>query len=100
MGLGSAHEAARIALLAAMRDGDPCARCGQPMHLADELDADHVSTPRALGDPRALPDALSHASCNRRHGARLGLALRGLTSSHRPPPTPPRAEPLLTSRDW
>lgn len=100
MGLGYPHEQARRALLADLRDGDPCARCGQPMYRAqaDQLDADHVSTPRAL-DPTALPDALSHARCNRRHGSRLKAALRGIQPRRRTV-TAPRAEPVVTSRDW
>ena len=95
MGLGHAHEQRRRELLAAHRDGDPCPRCGEPTYSWQDLDADHVDTPRALGG--GLPDALSHGTCNRRHGAQLQQALRG----HEPRrPTAPRAEPIVTSRDW
>lgn len=101
MGYGHAHEQARRRLLGHLRDGDPCARCRRPMYRAqaDQLDADHVTTPRAL-DPHALPDALSHIACNRSHGARLGLALRGLLVRPTRPAPAPRAQPMITSRDW
>jgi hypothetical protein len=42
------------------------------------LDADHATTLAAL-NPRALPDALSHAKCNRAHGGALSWRLRGIT---------------------
>ncbi len=96
MGLGYAHEQRRRQLLAGHRDGDLCPRCGEPMYRIQELDADHVATPRAL-DPDGLPDALSHADCNRRHGAHLQQALRGHEPRQR---RAPRAEPIVISRDW
>lgn len=94
-----AHQRARRDLIAALKDGDPCCRCGRPMYRAraDELDADHHKHPRALY-PGALPDALAHRSCNRSHGARLKMLLRGQVSKGRP--AAPRAEPVVTSREW
>lgn len=84
-GYGHHHRVRVAQLKAALRDGDPCARCGGPMYRTQLplLDGDHVGTPRALqaGDPHhrdALPDALAHRSCNRSHGASLGNRLRAL----------------------
>lgn len=94
-----AHQRARRRLLAKLRDGDPCCRCHQPMYRAQaaDLDADHYTRPAVL-NPGAEPDALSHKSCNRRHGALLRLHLAGLVPSG--PPAAPRADPVVTSRDW
>lgn len=74
---GHAHRKACTALKAAMRDGDPCARCGRPMHRSElpHIHGDHVGIPRVLGG--GLPDGLSHSRCNLSHGARLGNRLRG-----------------------
>ena len=76
-GYGWDHQQAAARLKADMRDGQPCARCGQPMYRAQlhRIDADHRSRPRVLGG--TLPDALAHSRCNRRHGAQLGNHLRG-----------------------
>lgn len=97
-GYGHAHRKRRAELLRLMVDGDPCARCGQAMYRSQRLDADHVDTPRALGG--ALPDALSHASCNQSHGATLGNQMRahGLTPTYRTRPSRRLAPP--TSRTW
>lgn len=66
-GYGPEHQAAARKLKAAMRDGDPCCRCGQPMYrwqlTLDRndirgIDADHHELARALGGQ--LPDALAH----------------------------------------
>lgn len=39
----AAHRAARAALIAAFRDGDPCCLCGHPMHGPTRyLHADHL----------------------------------------------------------
>lgn len=93
-GYGYAHQKRAAELKAAMRDGDPCARCGRPMYRANlgQIHGDHKGTPRALGGD--LPDALSHARCNTSHGARLGNKLRGLrrrqagiSTGRRQPPT-------------
>lgn len=76
VGLGYAHQQARRAALAAMRDGTPCGYCGQPMHHAQNLHYDHV-IPRALGGPPYNgPMRLVHALCNLRAGQKLGTRLR------------------------
>jgi hypothetical protein len=50
--------------------GTPCARCGQPILPGQAWDLDHVDELWIDGGAgRLLP---SHASCNRRHGARVG----------------------------
>ena len=83
-GYGAPHAAKARELKAALRDGDPCCRCGGPMYRRQldlgrnhpgGIDADHRAQARALGG--ALPDALAHRSCNRRAGAILGNQLRG-----------------------
>lgn len=76
-GYGHAHRKATAQLKAAMRDGEPCARCHRPMYRAQlhQIHGDHYGTPRALGGD--LPDRLSHAHCNLSHGATLGNRLRG-----------------------
>jgi hypothetical protein len=85
-GLGYAQALGRAAALAALRDGDPCFRCGRPMYraLARWLDWDHVN-PRVFGG--GGPMALSHRHCNRSHGAQLGNALRGQRRRARRPLT-------------
>lgn len=91
-GYGAAHQRRARELKAAMRDGDPCCRCGRPMYrwqLALDrndprgIDADHWSQARALGGE--LPDALAERSCNRSAGATLGNRLRGRRRRPRPP---------------
>lgn len=72
---GHAHRRQVAWLKSRMRDGDPCCRCGRPMYRGQALDGDHHQTPLAFGG--VLPDALAHASCNRRAGAILGNRLRG-----------------------
>src|SRR4051812_23652585 len=56
------HKRGRKAALAAMRDGDPCTRCGHAMHKGDDLHYDH-------DDDRTTYRGLAHASCNERAGA-------------------------------
>jgi len=73
-GLGWAHRKRRALALAAMRDGDPCWRCGRPMYARQALDLDHVR-PRAFGGADG-PALLAHASCNRRAGAIQGNRMR------------------------
>ena len=88
-GLGSDHQAARKAALAALRDGDPCARCelagiyhamtrnlvtwvnGVPSSRFLDLD-DFPG--RAFGGPQVK--RLSFRRCNRSAGARLGNSMR------------------------
>ena len=96
---GWAHRKRTAQLKAAMHDGDPCARCGRPMRR-DQLhliDGDHVGTPRALGGD--LPDALSHRSCNRSHGATLGNRMRGAWGRTRARRGHTQAG-IRTSRSW
>ena len=78
-GLGSAHVAGKKRLLAQMRDGQPCPRCGKPMFRTQALDRDHVID-RAKGGTDGMA-VLSHASCNRSAGARAG----NLRRPFRPP---------------
>jgi HNH endonuclease len=73
-GYGWDHRTARHAALAAFVNGTPCPRCGQPMHLGQHLDYDHL-TPIALGGINS-PKVLSHRHCNRAAGARLGNKLK------------------------
>lgn len=69
------HQRVRRTLVAALavRPGQPCARCGGPLLPGQRVDLDHL-TPRAGGGQG--PRALSHASCNRSHGGRLGNAAK------------------------
>lgn len=115
------HKRARRRLLAELVDGDPCARCGRPMHHWEALEADHRDVPLAL-DPDGLPDALSHRRCNAAAGAYLAALLNGRTTrphaeahmerirqqviasvAHLHPddrPAPPRAVAIRSSRTW
>lgn len=79
----AAHKQRRRELLAAFTDGDPCPRCTRPMRHWQPLDADHIAQPHAL-HPHALPDALSHRSCNRYAGVVMREALQGVTMPSRP----------------
>ena len=89
-GLGHAHQAERRRQLAALRDGDPCARCElrgvyHPMYAAlvtwrngrpvsAYLDLDDFPG-RAYGGPQVK--RLSYRRCNRQAGSRLGNRMRG-----------------------
>lgn len=69
-GYGHRHQQERARLLAALRDGDPCPRCGGPMFRTDELDVGHVVD---VADGGAHgPRRLEHAACNRSAGAAAG----------------------------
>lgn len=69
-GYDKAHERGRRQALANLTDGDPCARCGQPMYRDQALDYDHT-------DDRTGYLGLSHASpCNRGAGGRASAAAR------------------------
>lgn len=63
-GYGTTHIYARRAALMIMREGDECARCGDPMYRTQPLDLDHA-------DDRASYLGLSHAWCNRSAGGTL-----------------------------
>lgn len=67
-GYGRDHQARRKQLLAALSvdEGQPCARCGEPMFTSQDLDADHTD-PRAL-NPNSIADRLLHSRCNRQAG--------------------------------
>jgi len=73
-GLGYAHQKTRKQAIAALRDGDPCARCGQPMYRSQSrlLDLDDFPG-RAYGGPQVK--RLSHRSCNRRAGQQITAAI-------------------------
>lgn len=82
---GWPHRRARAAALAALTDGDPCARCRRPMHRGQTLHLDHAPGGGYLG--------LSHGVCNVRVGGRVGNAVRRsrrTTAALRP----------RTTRDW
>ncbi len=72
-GYGYAHQQARVQALAELEqeDGQPCARCGQPMwhNDAHHLDLDHTSD-------RAGYRGLAHRSCNRRAGQAQSVRAR------------------------
>jgi hypothetical protein len=70
---GGQWDRLRRSLLAAMRDGDPCPRCGRPMFRTQALDVGHVVDVVAGG---ALADGarLEHGRCNRQAGGRVGRA--------------------------
>jgi len=69
-GYGTAHMKARTRYLAALRDGQLCHFCQQPMFRSQQLDLDH--TPDRKGWK-----GLSHRACNRRAGAINGNRARG-----------------------
>lgn len=82
-GYGYAHKQARHAALARLRDGDPCARCHQPMYRSQDLELDHDDTDRT----RYL--GLSHARCNRAAGGHKSASNQRARAAQ---PNP--------SRDW
>lgn len=106
-GYGAEHRRDTAQLKAALRDGQPCARGGEPLyrwqlalpaHHPQSIDGDHVGKARALGGSRT--DGLSCARHNRQHGARLGNRMRGLRITPDPPTPVARPDLLITSRDW
>src|SRR6266516_4321797 len=84
-GLGAAHVADKKRLLATLRDGEPCWRCGLPMYRTQKLERDHVID-RVHGGTDG-PAVLSHQHCNRSAGATLGNQLRPYTTGR--PIAPP-----------
>jgi hypothetical protein len=70
---GGPHQATRRALLPDAY-GRPCPRCGLPMLPGQALDLDHT-------DDRAGYLGMSHSTCNRRAGGRVGAARRRDISS-------------------
>jgi hypothetical protein len=90
VGLGNAHQKTRQRALAALQDGDLCARCAErgiehPMfrslvtrrpsglYVAPMLDLDDFPG-RRFGGPQIK--RLSYRICNRRAGQRAGAAMR------------------------
>jgi hypothetical protein len=67
-GYDSRHVARRDALLARLRPGEQCDRCGQPMLVTQELDAAHPHDRPLRTHPDSVADHLEHSACNR--GAR------------------------------
>lgn len=57
-GYGTQHNRAREQAHRDFIDGQPCARCGDPLHTGDAMDLDHT-------DDRTGYLGLSHAACNR-----------------------------------
>lgn len=75
--LGAEHVADLKRLKAALRDGEPCWRCGHPMYRTQALERDHIID-RVHGGATG-PAVLAHARCNRSAGATMGNQLRGFT---------------------
>lgn len=75
-GLGYAHQQERKRLLP-LAYGKPCPICGQTMLRDQYLDLDHA-VPRVFGGQG--PRRITHRSCNRSAGTRLGNQLRGYSS--------------------
>jgi hypothetical protein len=61
-GYGNRHKVASQAARAALVDGTPCARCGEPMYRSQRIALDHAD------DDRSTYLGLSHARCNDRAG--------------------------------
>jgi hypothetical protein len=75
--LGADQRQARRRALTNLRDGmDRCPYCMRPMHRRQRLDLDDFPA-RSLAVRAGITPVrrLSHRSCNRRAGARLGNAL-------------------------
>lgn len=64
-GYGSRHDARRDDLLRDLKPGQPCDRCGQPMHASQRLDAAHPHDRPLRTHPDSLADHLEHSGCNR-----------------------------------
>jgi len=59
----------------------PCCRCGVPVQVEDLWDVDHV-TPLSAGGSLGLDNqAVSHRTCNRRHGQALATAAAAVQSA-------------------
>lgn len=72
-GLGSSHQRDVKRARAALKDGEPCWRCGYPMYRWQKLDLDHLVN-RIDGGADG-PTRLAHASCNRRAGQQITTAI-------------------------
>lgn len=64
-GYDSTHDAIRAGLLAALRPGALCDRCGQPMLPTQALDAAHPHDRPLRTHPDSVADHIEHARCNR-----------------------------------
>lgn len=81
-GYGHRHQQIRKILLAEFQPGQPCARCGKPIHSRNDADLGH-------GDDRRSYRGLEHVSCNRRDGARRRNQQRRVKTTT-----------WTTTRDW
>jgi hypothetical protein len=95
-GYGYRHQLARAAALRNLTPGEPCAFCGAPMFIDQQLDYDH-ETAMVLGGRATGPRRLTHSECNRSAGGRLkgrsaGERHKGRTRTYIAPP--------ITSRKW
>jgi hypothetical protein len=72
-GLGYDHQRIRRERMAALRDGDPCPRCGGPMFRGQYFDLDDFPG-RMFGGPQVK--LLAHRYCNRRAGAAMREAAK------------------------
>lgn len=64
---GRQHRNARARAMARFVDGQPCVRCGAPLHTHDAMDLDHDDDGGYRG--------LAHHRCNRSAGGRIGAAV-------------------------
>ena len=92
-GYGHGHQAERERRLAAYKQGDPCAHCGQPMTWWPLAVARrYIDLPHAPGKNGYLP-GLACRRCNRRDGQRMTTAILAARRGE-----PARA--WRTSRQW
>lgn len=63
-GYDSTHDAIRASLLAQLKAGDTCDRCGQPMLPSQPLDAAHPHDRPLRTHPESRADHLEHRHCN------------------------------------
>lgn len=86
-GYGADHKRARRQAIAALHDGQPCHRCGQPMWRSqvDLLDLDHNAD-------RTGYLGLAHRACNRRAGQAVAARSRRTQ--------PQQSQPVARSRNW
>lgn len=82
---GRRDQEARARLVPLVASGTAvCSRCLEPIDPTEPWDAGHIDD-LALGGAADGAVAPEHRSCNRRAGARLGLALRSTTRRRRRP---------------
>lgn len=78
---GAEHQKIRAGLLARLRPGEPCPRCGRPMYPWQRLHAGHSQDVHFY--PTAKADRLEHESCNTSDGARVGNRSRQMNPSRK-----------------